>query len=512
VANVETTAVEARPSSDLPFHVLFIGDWSGRSSGKSSAATEELKTYLPRFVDSDNLDDLIAQLGVRLNLPLTGREDQSIELRFEQLDDFHPDSLVQRLDIFDSLLRLRNRLKNSKTFADAVREIRASEATSDKAKNESGSVEKDLSRNQAAADNLLDQILSASNQSTSPTQLSQPAAEVSEEITRLAKAVVTPHIVPDIENQDQFLALVDDRMGGILKTILHNPAFQSLESAWRALDFVVRRLETGSDLKLYLFDMSFDEFRSDLLSQTDYRATALYKVLVEDTVGTPGGPPWGVVAANYTFDFSTDDQSLIEPVSKIAHECGAPFIAGVTPHLLGCASLVATPDPDDWNDSVASGTRSWWDEVTTRHAAGYVGLVLPRFLLRLPYGKDTDPTEQFDFEEIGEPHSFAHEDYLWANASFVVAYLLAKGFSEDSWSFRPSEYLEIGDLPLHVYERDGESEIKPCGEVLLTVKAANAIIDVGLIPILSMKNSDVIRLGMMQSIACSPLRGRWIKN
>ena len=98
-----------------------------------------------------------------------------------------------------------------------------------------------------------------------------------------------------------------------------------------------------------------------------------------------------------------------------------------------------------------------------------------------------------------------------SNPTFAVAYLLAEGFSKNGWDFRSSDALEIAGLPLHIYKRDGESEIKPCAEALLTVRAAKEIIDRGLMPLLSMKESDTIRLGMFQSIAGTPLRGRWTK-
>jgi type VI secretion system protein ImpC len=131
--------------------------------------------------------------------------------------------------------------------------------------------------------------------------------------------------------------------------------------------------------------------------------------------------------------------------------------------------------------------------------------------LRLPYGKETDPTEEFDFEELSADDNISarHESYLWANPAFAVAYLLAKGFSKNGWEFRPSDALEIEGLPLHIFERNGESEIKPCAEALLTVRAAKEIIDSGFMPLLSMKDSDTIRLGMFQSIAGTRLRGRW---
>jgi type VI secretion system protein ImpC len=514
---------EVRPASDLPFRVLLIGDWSGRRNRGLSASSEELKEWRPLLVDRDNLDQLMARLGVKLHIPLTDDGSQSLTITFDQLDDFHPDRLFDRLEIFDSLRRTRAKLSNPKTFAQAAAEMRewsepqrVDESTS--SSTVTTPADEPSVTSSADGENLLDQIL-AGGPKTSSAKPSQPTEQISPEIAELAKAAVKPYLSPDIEDdQDQLIDTVDARITGNMRAILHHSDFQAIESAWRGLDFLVMRLDTGTDLKLYLLDISLDELKSDLASHEDFRTSALYKLVVEQTVGTAGGIPWAVIAGNFIFDVGAEsgaqaisNAKLIETISMIAEESGAPFVAGTTSYLLGCESLAKTPDPDDWRMSVAPEAEKAWNEVTSIASAGYVGLALPRFLVRLPFGKDTEPTEQFDFEEFGtgDDPSTRHWSYLWANPGFAIAYLLAAGFSKNNWDLRPSDALEIEGLPLHVYENDGDSEIKPCAEVLLTMRAAQKIIDTGLMPLLSMKDSDTIRLGMFQSIAGTRLRGRW---
>jgi len=530
--------LDARPSDDVPFRVLLIGDWSGRRNRGLSASSEELSAWRPLLVDRDNLDQLIARLGVKLHLPLTIDGSQSLTITFNQLDDFHPDRLFSELEIFESLRRTRAKLSNPKTFAEGAFEVRqwseAARVESTSSPTPEAPPEEPVIAPSPLDENLLDQILAGGSKAPA-TKLSQPTDEISPEIAELAEAAVKPYLSPDIQaDQDQLIDAVDKRLAGNMKAILHHPDFQAIESAWRALDFLVTRLDTGTDLKLYLLDISFDEFKADLQSHEDFRSTALYKLLVEQTVGTSGGIPWAVLIGNFIFDFvsipragrgpqagsplgvgvatgSTSDSALIQTISLIAEEAGAPFIAGTTSHLLGCESLAGTPDPDDWRLPSASEVEERWKNLTSFPSADYLGLALPRFLLRLPYGKETDPTEEFDFEELSadDDVSARHESYLWANPAFAVAYLLAQGFSKNGWDFRPSDALEIEGLPLHIYECDGDSEIKPCAEALLTVRAAKEIIDRGLMPLLSMKDSDTIRLGMFQSIAGTRLRGRW---
>src|SRR5437660_2721014 len=336
----------ALPSDDRPFRVLLIGDWSGRRNRGLSASSEELEAWRPLLVDRDNLDQLIARLGVKLYIPLTSDGSQSLTVTFNQLDDFHPDSLFRKLEIFDRLRRTRAKLSNPKTFAESAVEVRE---WSEPARVDSTSSSTPEAPPQEPVDaaspldeNLLDQIL-AGGSKTSGTKLSQPTEEISPEIAELAKAAVKPYLSPDIEaDQDQLIEAVDKRIAGNMKAILHHPDFQAIESAWRALDFLVMRLETGTDLKLYLLDISFDEFKADLHSREDFRSTALYKLLVEQTVGTSGGIPWAMLVGNYIFDFVT------EPRAGRGPQAGSPLGVGVAtgpptadPALIETISLIA---------------------------------------------------------------------------------------------------------------------------------------------------------------------------
>src|SRR5262245_50749574 len=509
LANVEgelVATMEAEESSlsdDIPFHVLLIGDWSGRAK-RGGSSGKESETARPLLVDRDNLDQLIGQLGVQLNIALRSG-DQPLTVNFNELEDFHPDRLFNRLEIFAGLRRTRAELEDVESFSAAANRLRNLETALPSAKPEVTVISEEPAPEKVPEGNLMDRILAADPQTSSP------ATAVSAQIFQLAKAAAQPHLTPDIErDQEQLIATIDARIEAVMNAILHHPDFQALESAWRALDFLVRRLETGPNLKLYLLDLSFDEFKADLRGHDDFRSTALCKLLVEDALATLGGVPWSVVGGNYVFDFKGGDADVVESIAAISEAAGAPFVAGVTSDLLGCQSLAATHAPDAWQIPVGKTTEDWWKRITHLSSAAYVGLALPRFLLRLPYGRASEPTEDFEFEELGRTgEKSPHESYLWANPAFAVVFLLARGFAEDGPEFRPAYHLEIEGLPMHVYEQSGVTEIKPAAEVLLTLRAAKRMIDRGLMPLLSIKTSDGIRLGMCQSIAGTGLGGRW---
>src|SRR5215813_12537299 len=240
VATME--AEESSLSDDIPFHLLLIGDWSGRAKrGESSG--KESETARPLLVDRDNLDQLIGQLGVQLNIALRSG-DQPLTVNFNELEDFHPDRLFNRLEIFAGLRRTRAELEDVESFSAAAARVRNWEEAPPPAKSEVTVVSKEPAPEKIPEGNILDRILAADPQTSSAENDNQ--AEVSAEIYELAKAAAQPHLTPDIErDQEQLIATIDARIEAAMNAILHHPDFQALESAWRALDFLVRRLETG---------------------------------------------------------------------------------------------------------------------------------------------------------------------------------------------------------------------------------------------------------------------------
>jgi len=265
-------------------------------------------------------------------------------------------------------------------------------------------------------------------------------------------------------------------------------------------------VDTEENLKLYLIDISKDELAADLTEAVELSSTGSYQLLVEETARSFGGDPWALLTGNYYFDNSTDDGNILGRLAKIAWAAGAPFIAGASEKILGCESLYKTPDPEAWKKPQKNKT---WDALRRLPEAPYLGLALPRFLLRLPYGEDADPISSFDFEEM--PYASIHNLYLWGNASIACTYLIAGAFIRNEWNLKPGSVLDIENLPLHLYKEAGESRTKPCAEVVFTKEAAELVLEKGLMPLLSLKNQDRVRLARFQSMAYPPenLAGRW---
>jgi len=475
---------------DSPFHIAVLGDFSGRENrGVLDARLQDRKAVL---IDRDNFEDTIARLAPELILPLGGPDGPRIPVRFIGLDDFHPDRIFERLKIFQALRDTREKLNDRSTFEAAASEVRSwLGAASPPAPASPRSP--DISR--LSARELFEQAISATE---SRTGAARPARAL-DDFQALLRDIVAPYVEPKPDPQKaDLVAQVDAAISGQMCALLHHADFQALEAAWRGLFFLIRRLSTGENLKVYLLDIAKPELAADMV--------ATYEMLIE---GLPRGEPWSVLAANYTFDASSDDVQLLGRMAAVARHAGAPFLAAASPHVLGCESLAEMPEPRKWRKRSSQNGVDAWDALRRLPQASWLGLALPRFLLRLPYGKQTESTELFAFEEF--PESAPHEEYVWGNPGLACAYLLGEAFSESGWKMRPGEICEITGLPAHNYKADGESHLKPCGEVLLGEQAVDAILDRGLMPFISTKGSDAIRLVRFQSIATpqADLSGRW---
>ena len=481
-----------------PFRTLILGDWSGDAEKKTLGDRRLLE------IDRDNFEDAIRKMGACVNLSLS--DGQEISLQFEELDDFHPDRIFERVAVFSELRDLRKRLKDPNEFNAAANDVRSWVGSKTETEPEPAPAVAAAEPVEAGdANDLLSQIL------TQPTGgAAVGRVKGSEEINRLLREIVTPHVLHIDENeQSQMIAAVDRATSDVMRKILHDHKFQALEAAWRGLYFLVRRTDTSSDLKLYILDVSKEELIDSLKSADSLSETPLYKTLVRDTVETPGAEPWAVVVGNYAFLPEKDDVAGLIRISRLAAAADAPFISHMRPEVLGVHTLDGNTDPSGWDLSTDTDAGKLWATLRGLNESRYLGLTIPRFLARLPYGADTDPLERFSFEEFDAKPS--HDLYLWANSAFACALLLAQSYTEYGWEMGESLMQDIDGLPVHMYKDDGETVFQPCAEVQLTQTACEQIMEHGLMPLVSYKNTNRVKLARFQSITdpVKGLKGQW---
>ena len=500
--------VAAKPGSETPFCVAILGDFSGCGNRRRLEIGRAMANRRATLIDRDNFDSVFAKIEPHLEFTMGGKDGFPISLKFTDLEDFHPDSLFRHVQLFQKLRDTRERLNDTATFAATADELGIRRNPPAAAAPAPVEAPRDARTDvqQAISGNLLDQMV----EQTERNPVEPRPSRIPDPWTSFVRGIIAPHVVPKADpRQAEALGLLDLATSAQMSALLHLPAFQALESAWRAVFFLVRNLETSSRLKLMLIDVSKEELAQDLATSPDLTSSGTYRLLVEKSVDTPGAEPWALLVGNYTLNSSRQDAELLGRMAKVATAAGAPFIAGGSPDLLGCESIADLPDRRKWTKPLAPDAAAAWKAVRSLPEARFVGLTLPRFLIRLPYGKETESTELFDFDEI--PDTDVHEDYLWANPAFAATLLLAQTFTQQGWQLRPGTLAEITGLPIHIYTAEGESRTKPCAEVLMTQTSAEEMIEKGFMPLASLKDQPVVRLVRFQSLADPPsaLAGRW---
>jgi type VI secretion system protein ImpC len=465
---------------DTPFRIGLLGDFTGRANRGLVETGRALAARRPLRIDRDNVDDLITRLAPELNLSFG---DAGAAIKFAELDDFRPDRLYERLPAFRGLREARERAAAPVPLGDIGRQGGRTST----------------GRAAPASGNLLDQILGdvpapPGGAAAEPPRSEPMRAIRGDALTDFVRRAVAPHAVPETAPaQPDRLKEIDRIVGDDLRAVLHQPDFQALESAWRAVDFLVRRLETDAMLQIYLIDVSKAELTADL-ARANGAQSGIHRLLVEASVGTAGGTPWALLVGLYSFGPDGEDVDLLRRLAAVARAAGAPMIAAAESHIVGSPSFGSAPDPDDWRDEETPE----WDALRRSADARYVGLAAPRFLLRLPYGApDGEPCDVPGFQELSAPA--AHDEYLWGNSAVLTALLHGEAFASDGWSLRPG--LDVAGLPFHLVRSGGDVTAKPCAEAVLSARAVDRMLERGVMPVQSMKDGDAVRLARLQSIA-----------
>jgi type VI secretion system protein ImpC len=491
-----------KAKEDTPFCIAILADFGGRGNRGLCEKGASLGARGRIAVDVDNLEELPGKLGCEIQIPLGSGNGPQITLRFNEMDDFHPDRIFDRLDIFQQLKQTRKLLQDPSTFAEGASVVRSwlaegqetvesTDVSSVQDESEVETIERLLGKRPEP-----EQELASSGQSV--------------DIDSLIREVVRPYIVPAPDpQQGELVAQVDQAISGQMRAILQHPDFKELEANWRMLGFLISQLETDETLKVYVVDVSKDELEADLSSADSLQSSGTYRLIAEKSAGAQGAGQYALLLGGYTFEKTTEDIRLLGQLAKVAQAGGAPMLTCADSHFAGCASLASTSDPQDWRWQGGKEIEQVWGELRCSSEAAYVGLVLPRFLLRLPYGIDTDPVESFGFEEF---LAFAgHEQYLWSNSAAICTYLLGMAFREFGWNLTGGLGRYVTGIPMHIYESEGEKRVTPCAETYLSERAMEQIIGRGLMPVLSIKGQDAVQVPRFQSIADppAPLAGPW---
>ena len=288
------------------------------------------------------------------------------------------------------------------------------------------------------------------------------------------------------------IAQIDELLSNQLNAIMHAEAFQALEATWRGLHYLVTHSETGTMLKLRLLNVTQRELLNDLEKATEFDQSVLFKKLYEEEYGTFGGHPYGLLIGDYEFGRHPQDVSLLEKISNVAAAAHAPFIAAASPKLFDMDSFTELGIPRDMAKVFESAELIKWRSFRESEDSRYATLVLPRILMRLPYGPDTVPVEGVNFVEDVDGKD--HAKYLWGNPAYALGQRITNAFALYRWcaAIRGVEGGGLVEgLPAHTFGTDdGDIALKCPTEIAITDRREKELNDLGFITLCHCKGTD----------------------
>ena len=340
-------------------------------------------------------------------------------------------------------------------------------------------------------DNLLERILGEGRLARDESQTERAKDMIGEFVQQVMQGsmVVSKNIETSINSR---IAAIDSLVSAQLNEIMHAEEFQKLEASWRGLQHLVFESETGTMLKIRVLNSSKKDLLRDMERAPEFDQSALFKKIYEEEFGTFGGSPIGALIGDYEFSNHPQDISLLEKISQVAAAAHAPFISAAAPQLFGWDSFSDLQEVRDlakiFDRTEYAKYRSFRESEDSR----YVGLTLPHTLMRLPYGKETVPTETFNFEE--DVDGTDHKKYLWGNAAYSFGTRMTESFAMYHWSVA-IRGVEGGGLvqglPTHTFRTDeGEVALKCPTEVAITDRREKEFSDLGFIPLVHCKGTD----------------------
>jgi len=289
---------------------------------------------------------------------------------------------------------------------------------------------------------------------------------------------------------DRMIAEIDAKISAQMDEILHNEKFQALESRWRGLYMLVERTDFRQNIEMEIINVSKKELLEDFEECLDLTQSGLYKHVYTSGYGQFGGGPVGTIIADYELSPSNMDMKFLSKVASIAAMSHAPFISSAGPKFFGLDSFEGLPDLKDMQDVMSSPQFAAWRGFRENEDSRYVGLTLPRFLLRAPYDPEDNPISKFVYKE---DVSRSHEDYLWGNTVYAFASRLTDSFANFRWCTNiigPNSGGAVTDLPVHTFDSMGDIEMKIPTEVLVSDRREFELSEQGFIPLTMRKGSN----------------------
>jgi len=292
---------------------------------------------------------------------------------------------------------------------------------------------------------------------------------------------------------DDFIGEIDQQISAQVNEILHHKDFQKLESTWRGLWYLVDNTEFRQNIRIEVLNVSKQNLLEDFQDCKDWQKSGLFKTVYRDQYNTFGGNPYGLMVGNFDFDYRNPEAELMSEIARVAAVAKCPFIGGASPKMFdkNMEGFTNLPKLSEMYEIFEQPMYTKWNSFRQSDDARYIGLAMPRFLLRAPYTVQNQDVKDFVFEE--DVRTETHDRYLWGNAAFALAGRMTESFAKYGWynsMVGPTSGGTVPNLPLHQYEATGQYHTKIPTETLISEDMDVDLCNFGFIPLVMRKGSD----------------------
>src|SRR5215471_8367982 len=227
--------------------------------------------------------------------------------------------------------------------------------------------------------NLLDKIVEEGRMGRDQAAKERGRDLVKNFVNEVLKGTVT--LNPDTEAMiNARIAQIDALISAQLNEVLHHPDFQKLEGTWRGLKYLLNNTETGTQLKIKVFNTSKKDLLKDLQKAPEFDQSALFKKVYEEEFGMFGGAPFGALLGDYEFGKSGQDIELLEKVAQVAAGAHAPFLTASSSDMFNLESFTAIDQPRDLAKVFDTTEYARWKGFRQSEDSRYVALTVPHIL------------------------------------------------------------------------------------------------------------------------------------
>jgi type VI secretion system protein ImpC len=521
---------------ELPFVIGIMADLS--CMPESPLPIVKLRKFID--LDRDNFHDYMISVNPRVAIQVANKlggesSDLGVELFFKHMDDFGPVNIAKQVpklnDIYSSRVKLYDlvaKLEGNDFLQDRIREVvenadikallkkqidtvlkaNKQTVTSDfvtakpgatpaaDAKTPAPTPPNTTDKGAGSASSpqereVLKEMFVAGKMARDPAYEVYACAILIEFLAKLEESKITTVKNP-LSFVEKVIADIDSVLSAQINEILHNPTFQELEGTWRALNYLVMNTETSTQLKLRIMNISKKDLLTDLENAVEFDQSAIFKKIYEEEYGTFGGHPYSCLIGGYEFTRYPEDILLLEKISNVAAAAHAPFIAAAHPRMFDMNSFSHLPEPRDLAKIFESTEMIKWRSFRDSEDSRYVALVLPRVLMRLPYGPDTLPVEGLNYVETINDSD--NSQFCWGNAAFAYAQRVANAIALYKWpaAIRGVEGGGLVEgLPAYTFKTtEGDIALKCPTEIAITDRREKELSDMGFLALCHSKGTD----------------------